>query len=64
MGVGMMLLAHFLRRADGRCACPPDTAAIEREIEARLAARKAARAEPNPARRGHITRAINACAQR
>lgn len=30
------------------------------QLERRLAARKAARLEPNPHKRGHITRAINA----
>jgi hypothetical protein len=32
---------------------------LGRELDARLALRKAARLEPNPHRRGHITRGIN-----
>lgn len=34
--------------------------AEERRLDARLALRKAARLEPDPHKRGHITRAINA----
>ena len=33
---------------------------IEQRLDARLALRKAARLEPDPWKRGHITRAINA----
>lgn len=56
----MNLLKHFTRRPDGRCEPAPDVAQLERDLAERLAHRKAARLEPNPAKRGWITRGINA----
>lgn len=50
----MRLLDFFRRRPDGRCE--PDTY----DLDARLAARKAIRNEPNPHKRGHMTRALDA----
>lgn len=55
----MILARYFARRADGRCAPPPDVEQIERDLDARLALRKAARAIASPGKRGWATRAIN-----
>jgi hypothetical protein len=55
----MSLLDYFRRRPDFRCEPAPDVAQIERDIEARLAKRKAARTISCPYKRGHATRAIN-----
>ena len=41
----------------------PSPAEIEAELNERLALRKAARKEKNPAKRGHITRWINGTAK-
>ena len=48
------LLDYFRRRTDGRCE-PHDTD-YERQLDANLAARKAIRNEPDPHKRGWLTR--------
>lgn len=60
----MNLLSFFRRRADGRCEPPADIAQLERQLNERLAARRAARSISNPYERGHETRRINAGAGR
>ena len=55
----MIFEKWFTRRADGRCEIPADVAQTERDLEARLAMRKAARSISNPHVRGHITRQLN-----
>ena len=55
----MLFERFFRRRPDGRCEIPADPAQTERDLEARLAMRKAARSISNPHVRGHITRQLN-----
>jgi len=50
-----MIFARFFRRRDDH-RCEPDAY----DLDARLAARKAIRNEPNPHKRGHMTRALDA----
>ena len=53
----MAILDYFRRRPDGRCE-PHDTD-FERQLDANLAARKAIRNEPDPHKRGWLTRKFN-----
>lgn len=55
----MIFEKWFTRRPDGRCEIPADLAQLERDLEARLAMRKAARSISNPHVRGHVVRQIN-----
>jgi hypothetical protein len=55
----MSMLDFFRLRADGRCEPAPDIAQLDRDLDDRLARRRAARAIPNPHKRGHMTRMIN-----
>lgn len=55
----MRLLDYFTRRPDGRMEPPADLSEIERQLNDRLAKRKAARLEKNPHRRGWIIRKLN-----
>jgi hypothetical protein len=55
----MLFERWFTRRADGRCEIPADLAQLERDLDARLAMRKAARSISNPYERGHVVRQIN-----
>lgn len=55
----MTLFDYFRRRPDGRCEPLADIASIEMDLEARLAARKAARSIKDPHKRGHFIRMLN-----
>lgn len=55
----MIFSRWFTRRPDGRCEIPPDIAQLERDLNERLALRKAARSITNPHQRGHYTRQLN-----
>lgn len=55
----MRLIEFFRRRSDGRCEPLADIASLEMDLEARLAARKAARSIKDPHKRGHFIRMLN-----